>query len=59
MIVGHCGGPEVKNDITTVQFLAQTDRFESLDLNVSSQAARFNLVLSVPLKGSAKQTVMV
>ncbi len=36
-----------KNDINTIQFLAQTDRFGSLDLNVSSQAAGFNLVLSV------------
>ncbi len=45
--VGHCGGSEVKNDINTVQFLAQTDRFVSLDLNVSSLAAGFNLVLSV------------
>ncbi len=36
-----------KNDINTVQFLAQTDCFMSLDLNVSSQAAGFNLVLSV------------
>ncbi len=33
-----------KNDINTVQFLAQTDRFVSLDLNVSSRAAGFNLV---------------
>ncbi len=31
----------------TVQFLAQTNRFVSLDLNVSSRAAEFNLVLSV------------
>ncbi len=45
--VGPCGGSEVKNDINTVQFLAQTDRFVSLDLNVSSRAAGFNLVLSV------------
>ncbi len=45
--VGPCGGSEVKNDINTVQFLAQTDRFVSLDLNVSSLAAGFNLVLSV------------
>ncbi len=30
---------EVKNYINTVQFLSQTDRFVSLDLNVSSQAA--------------------
>ncbi len=36
-----------KNDINTVEFLAQTDRFMSLDLNVSSPAAGFNLVLSV------------
>ncbi len=41
------GGSEVKIDINTVQFLAQTDCFVSLDLNVSSQAAGFNLVLSV------------
>ncbi len=41
------GGSEVKNYINTVQFLAQTDRFVSLDLNVSSRATRFNLVLSV------------
>ncbi len=45
--VGPCGGSEVKHDINTVQFLAKTDRFVSLDLNVSSQAARFNLVWSV------------
>ncbi len=45
--VGPCGGSEVKNNINTVQFLAQTDRFVSLDLNVSSRAAGFNLVLSV------------
>ncbi len=32
--VGPCGGSEVKNDINTVQFLAQTERFVSLDLNV-------------------------
>ncbi len=31
----------------TVQFLTQTDCFVSLDLNVSSRAAWFNLVLSV------------
>ncbi len=37
---GQCG-------INTVQFLAQTDHFVSLDLNVSSRAAGFNLVLSV------------
>ncbi len=36
-----------KNDINTVQFLAQTERFVSLDLNVSSRAAGFNLVLPV------------
>ncbi len=36
-----------KNYINTVQFLAQTDCFVSLDLNVSSRAAGFNLVLSV------------
>ncbi len=45
--VGPCGGSEVKNNINTVQFLTQTDRFVSLDLNVSSRAAGFNLVLSV------------
>ncbi len=39
--VGPCGGSEVKSDINTVQFLAQTDRFVSLDLNVSSRAAGF------------------
>ncbi len=44
--VGPCNGSEV-NYINTVQFLAQTDRFVSLDLNVSSQGAGFNLVLSV------------
>ncbi len=32
---------------TVFQFLAQTERFVSLDLNVSSQAAGFNLVLSL------------
>ncbi len=42
--VGPCGGSEVINDINTVQFLAQTDRFVSLDLNVSSRAAGFHLV---------------
>ncbi len=36
-----------KKYINTVQFLAQTDCFVSLDLNVSSRAAGFNLVLSV------------
>ncbi len=36
-----------KNDINIVQFLAQTDRFVSLDLNASSGATVFNLVLSV------------
>ncbi len=41
-----CGGSEVKN-INTVQFLAQTDCFMSLDINVSSRAAGFHLVLSV------------
>ncbi len=45
--VGPCDGSEVKNYINTVQFLAQTDCFVSLDLNVSSRAAGFNLVLSV------------
>ncbi len=45
--VGQCGGSEVTKNINTVQFLAQTDRFVSLDLNVSSQAAGFHLVLSV------------
>ncbi len=33
--------------LNTVQFLAQADRFVSLDLNVSSRATGFNLVLSV------------
>ncbi len=46
--VGHCGGSEVKHDINTVQFLAQTDRFVSLDLDVSSRAAGIHLVLSKP-----------
>ncbi len=45
--LGPCGGSEVKNYINTVQFLAQTDRFVSLDLNVSTRATGFNLVLSV------------
>ncbi len=45
--VGQCGVSELKNDINTVQFLAQADRFVSLDLNVSSRASGFNLVLSV------------
>ncbi len=36
-----------KNYINTVQFLAQTDCFVSYDLNVSSRAAGFNLVVSV------------
>ncbi len=36
-----------KKNINTVLFLAQTDRFVSIDLNVSSRAARFNLALSV------------
>ena len=43
----HCGESEVKNDINTVQFLAQTDHFVSLHINVSSRAAGFNLDLSV------------
>ncbi len=34
-------------NVATVQFLTQTDRLVSLDLNVSSRAAGFNLVLSV------------
>ncbi len=42
-----CSGSEVNNDIDTVQFLAQTDGLVSLDLNVSSRAAGFNMVLSV------------
>ncbi len=42
--VGHCSGSEVKNDINAVQFLAQTDCFVSLDLNVLSRAAGFHLV---------------
>ncbi len=50
----QCGGSEVKNNINTVQFLAQTNRFLSLDLNVSSRAARFNLVLSVYVFFSVK-----
>ncbi len=41
------GGSEVKNNTNTVPFLAQTDRFLSLDLNVLSRAAGFNLVVSV------------
>ncbi len=46
--VGQCGWIRgKKNAINTVQFLAQTDCFVSLDLNVSSRAAGFNLVLSV------------
>ncbi len=46
--VGQCSGSEVKKkDINIVQFLAQTDLFVSLDLNVSSRAAGFNLILSV------------
>ncbi len=36
-----------KNDINTVHFLAQADRFVSLDLNVSPRAEGFNLVLFV------------
>ncbi len=43
-----------KNDINTVQFLAQSDRFVSLDLNVSSRATVFNLVLSVYVLFSLK-----
>ncbi len=43
--VGQCGVSEVNNDINTVQFLAQTDRIVSLNLNVSSRAAGFNLGL--------------
>ncbi len=46
-IVGLGGGSEVKNYIKTVQFLAQTDRLVSLQLNVSSRVAGFNVVLSV------------
>ncbi len=45
--VGPVSRSEVKNDINIVQFLAQTDRFGSKDLNVSSRAAGFNVVLSV------------
>ncbi len=50
------GGPGVKktNNINTVQFLSQTDRFVSLDLNASSRAAGFNLVLSVYVVFSLK-----
>ncbi len=44
------------NKLYTVQFLAQTDRFMSLDLNVSSRAAGFNLVLSVYVFFSLKAT---
>ncbi len=37
--VGSCGGSEVKkNNVNSVQFLAQTDRFVSLDFDVSSRA---------------------
>ncbi len=36
-----------KNYINIVQFLTQIDCFVSLDLNVSSRAFGFNLVLSV------------
>ncbi len=46
-IAGHCGESVVKNYINTVQFLAQTIRFVSLDLNVSSRAAGVHLVLSM------------
>ncbi len=45
--VGPCGESEVNSNINTVQFLAQTDRFMSLDMYVSSLAAGFNLVLSM------------
>ncbi len=38
---------EVNNNINIFQFLAQTDCFVSLDINVSSRAARFNLNLCV------------
>ncbi len=41
--VEQCGGSEVN----TVQFLTPTDCFVHLDLNVSSRAVGFNLVLSV------------
>ncbi len=41
------GGSGKKNNINTVQFLSQTDRFVSLDLNASSRAAGFNLVFSL------------
>ncbi len=44
--VGQCSGSEVKKMIQ-ILFLAQTDHLISLDLNVSSQAAEFNWVLSV------------
>ncbi len=40
--VGHRGVSEVKNDINTVQFLAETNCFVSKDLNVSPRAAGFN-----------------
>ncbi len=47
MTVRHCGVSEVKYDINSLQFLAQTDRFVSYDINVSSRAASFNLNLCV------------
>ncbi len=46
--VSTCSGSDIKYDINTVQFLAQTDCFMSSSrVLVSSRAAGFNLVLSV------------
>ncbi len=43
-----------KYDINTVQFLAQSDRFVSLELNASSRATLSHLVLSVYVLFSLK-----
>jgi len=45
---------KVKNYINTVQFLAQTNGFVSLLINVSSRATVFNLVLYVYVSGLPK-----
>ncbi len=48
-----------KNNINTVQFLAQTDHFVSLDLNVSLRATGFNLILSVYVFFSLKAVSLI
>ncbi len=43
--VGQRGGSEIKNNINTVQFLAQTDRLMSLHLNVIVTSRRVCLCM--------------